>query len=143
MYRALKWPFVAEWADRHHEHLALRLLCEPAPLAGSLPCCLLTSGWGQMQDAHFPNRAHRASNTCIFRSCFSLIVSQPLICHPPDGYKLKHHSEVWRQSISHHHLWLSEPRSRSGWSRDLSLQSNQGAPASKERCSLVASSSGE
>lgn len=77
-------------------------------------------GGGGLQDALFPNRAHRASNTCIFRSCFSLIVSQPLICHSPDEYKLKHHSEVRRRSFSQHHLWLSEPRSRTGWSPDLS-----------------------
>lgn len=53
---------------------------------------------------------------CIFRSCFSLIVSQPLICHSPDEYKLKHNNKLWRNIFSHPNLQFSEPRARSGWS---------------------------
>ena len=64
----------------------------------------------KMQDALFPNLVHHASGTCIFRSCFSPIVSQPLICHSLDEYKWKHNNEIWRNTFSDHNLQLSEPQ---------------------------------
>lgn len=76
-----------------------------------------------------PNLAHHASNTCIFRSCFSLIASQPLICHSPDQYKIKHHNELWRNIFSHPNLQLSEPRARSG--ALICLQSNRERKAAR------------
>lgn len=95
-----------------------------------------------MQDALFANLVHHASNTYILRSCFSLIVSQPLICHSPDEYKLKHDNEIWRNIFSHHNLQLSKPKARSGWSPDLSPK-QRGEEGIEERHPLVASGSAE
>lgn len=73
----------------------------------------------KMQDTLFPNLVHHASGTCIFRSCFSPIVSQALICHSLDEYKWKHNNEIWRNTFSDHNLQSLNPRTRSGWSPDL------------------------
>lgn len=38
--------------------------------------------------------------TCIFRNCFALRVSQPLICSSPGEYKLKPQNGIWRHVSS-------------------------------------------
>lgn len=111
IYRALKCPFVAEWVDRHHKHLA------PAPTRASTVHWIITP-----LSSHLRRECRAPSfqiwpitlATLVFLEAFlSLILSQPLICHSPDKYKLKPNNERGRPLLSRHHLQLSEPRAGS------------------------------
>lgn len=66
-------PMVAKWADRCHQYLALGACKSHHSLNNHL---IFSSR--ERVSALAPNLAHHASNTCIFRKCLSLIISQPL-----------------------------------------------------------------